>query len=147
MATTFDTGGGGGDLDSYDTADGDKYSLHDAIGSGSLTTSLDSDTLDAEETIDGMAGTTTYGETQEDDTEVATTDASDSVESLEDTQQTIEDATGGAAYGDPSETETIGHGEAVTDTTPETVEQDSDGLPMAVVGILVLVAVVAGGGA
>ncbi|WP_435358444.1 hypothetical protein [Haloarchaeobius sp. DFWS5] len=161
MVYTYDSGGGGGaietDTPSTTTSDGDEYSLHDAIGSGGLQTSVDEDTGRAEQTIGGgnSGPTVTYGESQEDDIHVFTNDGSDTIAEVEEDEQSLENALDGLAFGDPDEVDDIGSGSAVEDTTPDDQPNNtpamatagSDNLVMYAVVALAVLAVVFSGGA
>ncbi|WP_256299911.1 hypothetical protein [Haloarchaeobius salinus] len=129
------------------------------VGSADLSISLD-DQGRAQETLSGMGSggaNSTQGVTTEDTTEVATVTADESIADAENTEQRVENATDGRAYGDPNETENIGTGDAVTTTTsdgstsPTSPSELLDGLPVdaLVVGAVALVglAVAAGGDA
>ncbi|MFD1645580.1 hypothetical protein [Haloarchaeobius litoreus] len=86
------------------------------VGSADLTIGLDEDGR-AQETLSGMGSggsNSTEGVTTEDTTKVATVTSDQTVEEAESTEQAVENATDGRAYGNPNETEDIGTGAAVT---------------------------------
>jgi hypothetical protein len=118
---TPDTGSGGSD-----TGGGlDDFELRNAIGSGSIQTNVDPDTGRATQTIASTGSSetnSTQGVATEGTVEVTTTDATSTVADLRETEQTIENVTDGAAFGNPNETETID-----SNTTHTTAGGDASG--------------------
>jgi hypothetical protein len=156
MILTNIPGGGGTRL--RDKTDPDEQTsdrpLYESIGSGNLNIAVDEETGRATETISGQGSTSTPGSTTqstgtEDDVDVATLDASTSTQTVEQTEQAVEEATDGAAFGDPDEIEDIGTGEAVRevgDSDPATASVFGDATEGALpIDQLLIVAVLAVG--
>lgn len=159
QSDTGDTGGGSSSSSGGTSVQSSDRPLRGAVGSASLNIGVDNDTGEAVETLSSMGSggvNSTEGVTTEGTTDVATVDASQSVATVERTEQAVEDATDGTAFGDPNETEDIGSGEAVVTTaggSSDSTGGGSGGLPELpvdplIIGALALVAVavVAGGG-
>lgn len=111
--STPDADGGGSDTG----VNLDDFELRNAIGSGSIQTNVDPDTGRATQTIAGMGSgetNSTQGVATEGTVEVTTTGPTSTVADLRATEQTIENVTEGAAFGNPNETETIDSGTAYT---------------------------------
>lgn len=111
------------------------------IGSGSLNVGVDTDTGRVQESITGMAGTSTPNATSSDDVEtVASVTAGDTGTStmqktVEKVEQTVEKATGGRAFGTTSAVEDVGSGAATTtvpDRIPDVVNKAQNRLRSAV---------------
>jgi hypothetical protein len=132
MAIIFPVGAGGGnDAGSLDDKDGttrhydnpkstrttisrpsDRYGSSSPIGSGTIDTSIDPDTGRAQQRIGGDGGAT-ITESEESTTVVSSLPGYLAGDYLRDIEQSIEDATGGRAFGSPNITDVIGSGSAV----------------------------------
>ncbi|WP_435362752.1 hypothetical protein [Haloarchaeobius sp. DYHT-AS-18] len=134
--------------------------LKDETGSADLEVRLDKSTARAEEVLTGMGSgganggfNSTEGVEREDSFQVTSISSDSSTSTVKKTEQALEDATGGRAFGSTREKEDIGSGAAVTDTTPQAPAPAApmfDGLPVdnLLVGALAVIALVfvVGGG-
>lgn len=105
ITTTDDTDDGG-------TSWRDKLSRRSgtagsATGSGSVTTTVDPDTGRASQSITGTGSGGSTPEADENNVTAGVTGPSAALPDLRDLEQDVEDTTGGAAFGDPNEQETI----------------------------------------
>ena len=120
----FPTGGGGTRLKNKDqdesngpASSGD--ALRHAVGANAtLNLGVDEDTGRATETLGSVGGGSTPGNTTgsaetEDDVTVTTFGGSTSTETIQETEQAVEEATNGLAFGD-SDVDDIGSGEGVS---------------------------------
>jgi hypothetical protein len=128
--------GGSTSTESTTSPDDDKPDdqlVREAIGSGSVTTTVDDDGR-ATQTIDSI-GTGSAGgfndtpDGTEGETEVARSTSTTTIEDQTEVEQAIEDATGGRAFLDPDETDTISDRETYNTTENSGSGGGSDPFP------------------
>lgn len=89
------------------TPEEDEQLVREAIGSGEITTTVDTETGDATQAITGQGSGYTAPAEQEDDVTAAVSSPSTTVAEQTAVEQEIEDATGGRAFLDPTKQDTI----------------------------------------